>query len=85
MAECRSPKPGDAGSSPARRACEGLWGKEDQTVAQLVERLVWDQEVGGSSPSSLNVAVAQGREHWPVKPGIWVRFPSATVGVVRSQ
>ena len=30
-----------------------------QTVAQLAERLVWDQDVGGSTPSSLIVAVAQ--------------------------
>ena len=36
-----------------------------QTVAQLAERLVWDQEVGGSNPSGLinlyMLVVAQGQ------------------------
>ena len=50
LAEHRFPKPGHAGSTPARRACFPF---HLQTVAQLAERLVWVQDVGGSIPSGL--------------------------------
>ena len=43
------------------------------------ERLVWDQVVGGSSPSCLNVAVAQFAEHWVVSPGVMGANPIGSI------
>ena len=65
----------------ADRQAGRLAGRSDRGVAQLVARLVWDQEVAGSNPAApirrvVIAPVAQWIEHLPSKQRVAGSIPA---------